>query len=121
MLDARLSGQREYVAGPGPLGRYSIADMSLVGWVNVCLFSGIDLAGGRRFPNVKAWYDRLLARPAVRRGLIVPGGLPGKISNGEVEKALRGQGGEEARKRAEGRWRFVEEAKEKYGYKYASP
>lgn len=106
ILDARLS-DRDYVAGPGR-GKYSIADISLVGWVNVSNFAGIDLAG--QFPHVNAWLDRLLARPAVQKGLAVPGGTVSRIANGNLEKE----------KWEEGR-RVAEEAKEKYGYKYASP
>jgi hypothetical protein len=109
ILDARLA-DRDYVAGPGR-GKYSIADISLVGWVNISTFSGLDVAG--QFPHVKAWLDRLVARPAVKRGLEIPGG-PSRVSNG----ALEGEGGKE--KVEEGR-RLVAEAKEKYGYKYASP
>ncbi|KAK3902566.1 hypothetical protein C8A05DRAFT_44045 [Staphylotrichum tortipilum] len=70
ILDKRLEG-REYVAGEGK-GRYSIADISLVGWVNGSRFAGIDL--GVQFPNVHAWLERVLARPAVQKGLAVPGG-----------------------------------------------
>jgi glutathione S-transferase len=106
ILDARLS-DRDYVAGPGR-GKYSIADISLVGWVNVSNFSGLDLAG--QFPHVNAWLDRLLARPAVQRGLAVPGGSVSRIANGNLEKE----------KWDEGR-QIAEEAKKKYGYKYASP
>ncbi|KAG7286152.1 hypothetical protein NEMBOFW57_008456 [Staphylotrichum longicolle] len=65
------------------------------GWSN---FAGIDLG---------AWgLDRLLARPAVQKGLAVPGGSVSRIANGNLEKE----------KWEEGR-RVAEEAKEKYGYK----
>ena len=65
MLDARLR-DRDYVAGPGR-GRYSIADMSILGWANIAVFSGIDLKG--MFPNVAAWVERLHARLAFKAAL----------------------------------------------------
>ncbi|KAK3303451.1 P-loop containing nucleoside triphosphate hydrolase protein [Chaetomium strumarium] len=116
ILNARLA-DRDYVAGPGR-GKYSIADLSLIGWVNVSEIIGIDLAG--QFPNVKAWLERLLARPAVQRGLTVPGGEPGRWSHVNVERALKGEAGtEDLLKMYEQNKKLVADAKEKYGYKYA--
>jgi glutathione S-transferase len=117
VLDARLAGGREYVAGPGPKGKYSIADMSLFGWVNVSTWGGIDLA---KFPNVKAWHERILARPAVQRGLTVPGGAPSRVSNSELQRRVT-EGDDDAKKQLEEDRKFIDAAKEKYGYKYSSP
>jgi glutathione S-transferase len=118
ILNARLA-DRDYVAGPGR-GKYSIADINLVGWVNVSELIGIDLTG--QFPNVKAWLERLLARPAVQRGLVVPGGQPGRWSHANVERALKGEAGtEDLLKLHEQNKKLAADAKEKYGYKYASP
>ena len=52
---------------------YSIADISLLGWVrNLIGFYGArELVGFDRFLHVQAWLDRGLARPAVPRGLQV--------------------------------------------------
>jgi hypothetical protein len=89
--------------------------------VNVSRFGGIELR--RQFPNVQAWLDRILARPAVRKGLAVPGGLM-KILNEALEGAVNGGEGEEAeglRKVVEEGDRLVKEAKEKFGYVYSSP
>ncbi|VAW15790.1 Glutathione S-transferase [hydrothermal vent metagenome] len=60
VMDRRLEG-REFLAG-----EYSIADMACVGWANSYERQRIDL---NKFPNVKNWYERLLERPAVKRGL----------------------------------------------------
>ena len=69
VLDERLAG-RDWVMGAD----YSIADISLLGWVrNLIGFYGArELVGFDRFLHVQAWLDRGLARPAVRRGLQVP-------------------------------------------------
>ena len=63
VLNKRLEG-RDYVAA----GEYTIADMAIVGWAQGWERQGMDLA---EFPNVKAWMDRLGARPAVKKGLEV--------------------------------------------------
>jgi hypothetical protein len=81
------------------------------------LYAGIDIAA--QFPHVKAWLDRVLARPAVQRGLLVPSGEPSRISIAVLEEAER-EGSEDGKKLVEAR-KIVAEAKEKYGYKYASP
>ena len=53
---------------------YSIADISMLGWVrNLIGFYGArELVGFDSFGNVAAWLDRGLARPAVKRGLEIP-------------------------------------------------
>ncbi|KAL2144812.1 hypothetical protein VTI28DRAFT_8474 [Corynascus sepedonium] len=118
ILDARLAN-RDYVAGPGR-GRYSIADISLVGWVNASAYGTIDLAA--QFPHVRAWLDRLLARPAVQKGFTIPSGKPWRFSVPTVERALKGEEGLEDVKEALNEVnKLVADAKEKYGYKYASP
>ena len=52
---------------------YSIADISLLGWVRnlIGFYEARELVGFDRFPQVQAWLDRGLARPAVQRGLRV--------------------------------------------------
>lgn len=110
ILDARLAG-RDFVVG----GRFSVADISLLGWVNMATLSGVDMA---MFPNVQKWLDRCLERPAVQKGFAVPGG-PSQFSNAALAKALEAD--PEKRKAAEESLRFLNECKEKYGYKYASP
>ena len=69
VLDTRLEG-REWI-----MGEYSIADIATFGWVNalVGFYGAGDLVGFDRFANVRAWLERGLARPAVQRGLTIPG------------------------------------------------
>ena len=62
-LNLRLEGQ-SYIA----LGRYTVADVGHFTWVNRYADQKIDLA---RYPNVKRWYQTVLARPAVQRGIAV--------------------------------------------------
>ncbi len=67
VLDARLEG-RDYVAGEGR-GTYTIADMSMWPWISRHDWQQIDLAD---YPNVRTWYQRLRARPAVQSGYHLP-------------------------------------------------
>lgn len=70
VLDRRLEG-RDWVAGD-----YSIADMAIFPWAARHQRQHVDLT---EFPNALAWYRRVHARDAVRRGYIVPedmGDLP---------------------------------------------
>ncbi|KQX97065.1 glutathione S-transferase [Massilia sp. Root133] len=68
VLDQRLAG-RDWVMGAD----YTIADMSLLGWVRnlITFYEARELVGFDRFLHVRAWLDRGLARPAVQRGLQV--------------------------------------------------
>lgn len=65
VLDARLAG-RDFVA---TTGEPSIADFAILGWAWRHERHRVDLA---TLPNVKAWYERMMARPAVARGFAVP-------------------------------------------------
>jgi GST-like protein len=47
----------------------SIADFAIVGWVWRHPRHQVDLAD---YPQVKRWYDSMMARPAVQRGFAVP-------------------------------------------------
>lgn len=67
VLNTRLDG-RDYVVGEGS-GTYTIADMAMWPWVSRHEWHGVDLAD---FPNVLAWYRRIMDRPAVQRGYHQP-------------------------------------------------
>src|SRR5581483_8215531 len=63
VMDKHL-GANEYFAS-----EYSIADMAIYPWAARHEWHRVELAA---FPNVKRWYDRVGARPAVVRGMAVP-------------------------------------------------
>lgn len=63
VLNARLQ-DRDYVCD-----EYSIADMAIWPWASRHEWQEIDLAD---YPNVRAWYKRLLGREAVQKGYHVP-------------------------------------------------
>lgn len=67
VLDRRLEG-RDYIAGQ-TRGMYSIADMACWPWVSRFEWQEIDL---NEFPNVRDWYVRIAARPAVQAGYSIP-------------------------------------------------
>ncbi|MFW2852337.1 glutathione S-transferase N-terminal domain-containing protein [Sphingomonas sp. TX0543] len=54
---------------------YSIADISMLGWVRnlITFYEARELVEFDRYANVAAWLERGLARPAVQRGLTIPG------------------------------------------------
>jgi len=82
VMNTRLEG-RDYVADD-----YSIADMSLLGWVRSWKNRDIDIA---EFPNVGTWIDRLEARPPVQRGLALKAPPAPEISKEEQARVLYGQ------------------------------
>ena len=60
VLDRRLAAH-EFVAGP-----LSVADFAILGWAWRHPRHKGELSD---FPNVKRWYDTLMARPATKRGM----------------------------------------------------
>ena len=111
VLDARLAGPRRYVAGAGPEGRFSVADIAILGWADGTAWLGIDLAS--QFPNVAAWLARCRERPGVQKGFQIPTSSP--FANHLVPT------NPQLRESAEAAKKYVDEAKEKFGYKYSSP
>jgi GSH-dependent disulfide-bond oxidoreductase len=55
-------GETEYLAGD----RYTIADIATWPWIINPERRGVDMA---LYPNVQRWYEGILARPAVQRGM----------------------------------------------------
>ena len=60
VLDRRLDG-RDFVAGD-----LSVADFAILGWAWRHPRHKVELSD---FPNVKRWYEALMARPATKRGM----------------------------------------------------
>lgn len=56
-------------------GDYTIADIALVGWVRnlIGFYDAAGLVGYDALEHVPVWLKRALARPAVQRGLQIPG------------------------------------------------
>jgi len=61
VLDARLA-DNEFIAA----GEYTIVDIAVLPWTARYDWQGIEL---KEFPNVKRWFEALMARPAVVRGM----------------------------------------------------
>ena len=80
VLETRLEG-REYLCG-----EYSIADIANWSWVSLHFWAGVEVDD---LPNVKAWLERIRARPAVQRGIVIP------------EPLSLGGGGEDVKKMAQ--------------------
>lgn len=66
VMDRMLEG-REYFCGD-----YSIVDISIFGWVNTAVASFFPVSG---YQNLGAWFDRVAARPAVKKGVTIPAPL----------------------------------------------
>ncbi|WP_404379956.1 glutathione S-transferase N-terminal domain-containing protein [Caenispirillum salinarum] len=84
VMNRRLEG-REYLAD-----EYSIADMAAWPWVLPHKNQGQDL---NDFPNLKAWFERVGARPAVQKGKALGEELreQNPITSEESRKILFGQ------------------------------
>ena len=70
VLDKRLA-ESEYVAGP----HYTIADMAIFPWygglVKFGQYGATEFLAVHEYKNVNRWADKLLERPAVKRGRMV--------------------------------------------------
>lgn len=83
VLDKRLSG-RDYVAG-----EYSIADMAIYCWTRGYERQGVEIGD---FPHVKAFLDRMAARPAVARAVKIGEEKRSNLADDkEAQKILFGQ------------------------------
>lgn len=68
VMDTRLKG-REWIAA----GQYTIADMMLYPWARAHVWAKVGIED---LPDLKAWFDRIDARPAVQRALTIPKAQP---------------------------------------------
>jgi GSH-dependent disulfide-bond oxidoreductase len=83
VLDTRL-GKSAFVAG----GEYTIADMAIFPWLRSWQNQGIDFGD---FPKVKAWFDGIAARPAVKRGVEVLAGMRKPLQDDKAREMLFGK------------------------------
>ena len=69
VLESRLTG-RQFIMGD----EYTIADIALIGWVRNLngFYEAGEITKYNELTAVPAWVERLLARPAVARGLNIP-------------------------------------------------
>ncbi|KAF2164426.1 hypothetical protein M409DRAFT_67924 [Zasmidium cellare ATCC 36951] len=84
VLDKHLGeNNREYLIG----NKCTIADIAHIGWIASSGWAGIDID---QFPDLKAWKDRMWARPVVQKGMNVPErDAPRRgILKGEVEESI---------------------------------
>ncbi len=84
VLNTQLGATGAFVAGPD----YSIADMAIFPWIRTHTAQQVALAD---FPHVERWYNSLMERAAVRRGVDLMKDLRANSMSEEARKALFGQ------------------------------
>ena len=69
VMETRLTDRKWFMDD-----EYTIADIAHLGWVRnlIGFYEAGELVGIDDFPNVQAWLERTLARPATQRGLNIP-------------------------------------------------
>ena len=82
VLDTRLA-ESEYLAGD-----YSIADIATWPWVRIHDWAGVSVDG---MPHLQRWIDAIAARPAVQKGIAVPGQLDPEVQRRWIEKFRKGE------------------------------
>ena len=82
VMDRQLATHR-FIAGP----QYTIADIAIFPWVRSWKNQGIEWAD---YPHLKAWFDRIAERPAVRRGVEVLAALRTPITSAKERDVLFG-------------------------------
>lgn len=85
VMNQRLA-DREFLAG-----KYSIADMACIGWVKPYKRQGQEIED---FPHLKRWFDTLMARKAVIKGIALGEELRNRTNlatDKEAQKVLFGQ------------------------------
>jgi GSH-dependent disulfide-bond oxidoreductase len=83
VMERRLQ-ERPWLGGRS----YSIADIAVFPWVRSWENQGIDWAD---YPTLKAWFDRVAARPAVQRGVQVLANARKPLTDDKARQALFGQ------------------------------
>lgn len=81
VLDTRLAG-RQWLAGDD----YSIADMATYPWARAWPWAKLDIDG---LDNLKDWFARIDARPAVQKALTIPKSVPAFWGDVDADAFLR--------------------------------
>ena len=84
VLDGQLQRTGAFVAGAD----YSIADMAIFPWIRTYKAQEVAI---ENFPHVRAWFERILARPATTPALDLGKELRAPALTEEARKALFGQ------------------------------
>ena len=79
-LDTRLNG-RGWLAGDN----YSIADMAAYPWAQSYFWAGVRVDG---LDHLKAWFDRIDARPKSQAALQLPEPRPAAFGKGDIDAAV---------------------------------
>ena len=82
VVDKRLASN-PFVAGK----EYTIADMAIWPWFRSWKNQGVDL---QDFPAVKAWYEKIEARPAVKRAVTILADRRRPLTDDKAKKLLFG-------------------------------
>ena len=82
VLDRRLA-ESEYLAGD-----YSIADVATWPWVRIHDWAGVAVDG---MPHLERWIAAIAERPAVLKGVDVPGQLDPEVQRVWIEKFRKGE------------------------------
>ena len=83
VMDKQVS-QHAYIAGD----TYTIADIAIFPWLRSAENQGVDWSD---YPALKAWFDRIAARPAVQRGVAVLADRRKPITSDAARDILFGQ------------------------------
>lgn len=82
VMDRQLATSK-YIAGI----HYSVADIAIYPWLRSWQNQGIDWAD---YPHLKNWFDRIDARPAVKRGVAVLAEARKPLTDEKARQALFG-------------------------------
>ena len=85
VLDARLDG-REWLVGDD----MSVADIATYPWARAYPWAKVSIDG---LDRLKAWFDRIDARPAVQKALTIPKAVPAFWGDADDEAFLRENAG----------------------------
>lgn len=83
VMNRQLS-QHRYIAG----NTYSIADIATFPWLRSWQNQGIDWVD---YPALKAWFDKIEQRPAVKRGVVVLSDLRKTLTDDKARDILFGK------------------------------